>query len=91
MSAPSSRMSPREREKMLRAHSIGPAMIGYLEMIGIVRLADLRLRDPDELAFCINAELGRRHINATGVRALANLVALARAGAKSAHRSATIL
>jgi hypothetical protein len=84
-------MAQSEREKMLRAQSIGPAMIRHLEMIGVVRLADLRDRDPGELAFRINAELGRRHINATGVRALANLVALARASAKSRHRSATIL
>lgn len=69
-----------ERAAMLKAHSIGPAMIGYLEMIGIERLADLRRRDPAELAFAINMELGRRHINAAGVAALANLVALAQCG-----------
>jgi hypothetical protein len=64
---------------MLRAHSIGPKMIDYLELIGVERLSDLRGADPAELAFRINMELGRSHINATGGAALANLGALAKA------------
>lgn len=62
---------------MLHARSIGPRMIDYLEAIGIETLGDLGGRDPVELAFAINMELGRRHINAAGIAALANLVALA--------------
>ena len=68
-----------EKQKMRQAHSIGPTMITYLELIGIEWLADLADADANELAFRINAELGRRHINATGVRALENLIAHARA------------
>ncbi|GAB4227531.1 MAG: hypothetical protein Kow0032_06890 [Methyloligellaceae bacterium] len=62
----------------MRAHSIGPRMVSYLEMIGIERLEDLRDADAAELAFRINAELGRRHINAAGIKALENLIVLAR-------------
>lgn len=66
-----------ERAKMLAADSIGERMVDYLERIGIRRLADLRGADPADLAFRINMELGRNHINATGITALANLIALA--------------
>lgn len=67
-----------EKARMMRAHSIGPRMVSYLEMIGIERLEDLRDADAAELAFRINAELGRRHINAAGIKALENLIVLAR-------------
>lgn len=66
-----------ERRAMLRAHSIGPRMIAYLEEIGIERLADLRGADPAELALRIDVALGRRHINRQGIEALRNLIALA--------------
>lgn len=66
-----------ERRKMLEAHSIGPRMIGYLQEIGIARLADLRGADAEELAMRINIALGRRHINGAGIAALKNLVELA--------------
>jgi nucleotidyltransferase/DNA polymerase involved in DNA repair len=62
---------------MLRARSVGPRMIAYLEEIGIRRLADLRGADPAALAMRIDVALGRRHISSQGVAALANLVALA--------------
>lgn len=70
-----------ERQRMMRAKSIGPRMVGYLEEIGIERLADLKSADAEDLAFRINATLGRRHINRTGVRALENLIAYAKTSA----------
>ena len=51
-----------ERRRMLRAHSIGPKMIDYLEVIGIDALD----------------ELGRGPIKRMGITALDNLIALAR-------------
>ncbi|HEV7254176.1 MAG TPA: hypothetical protein VGN97_13915 [Mesorhizobium sp.] len=66
---------------MLKAHSIGPTMLGYLEEIGVTSLSDLKGADPQELALRIDVALGRRHMNAQGARALANLAALAEAEA----------
>lgn len=71
-------LSDSERQKMRAAHSIGPAMIGYLEQIGVETLSQLRDADAGELALRINVALGRRHINAQGVRALENLIEHAR-------------
>lgn len=70
-------IEPDERRKMLRAHSIGPAMVSYLEEIGIERLSDLKGADAGELAMRIDIALGRRHMNRLGVAALQNLIALA--------------
>ncbi|MCX8567826.1 MULTISPECIES: hypothetical protein [Hyphomicrobiales] len=70
-------ISEDERKSMLRAHSIGPTMIRYLEEIGIERLAELRGADPQEIAMRMNIALGRRHINSMGVAALRNLIELA--------------
>lgn len=70
-------ISEDEKRKMLRAHSIGPKMILYLEEIGIERLADLRGADAEEIAFRIDIALGRRHMNRLGVAALRNLITLA--------------
>ena len=67
----------KERQKMLRAHSIGPKMIAYLEEIGIERLADLKGADAGELAMRIDIALGRKHMNRLGIAALENLIALA--------------
>ncbi len=66
-----------ERAKMLRAHSIGPRMIGYLEEIGIERLSELKGADAETLAMRIDIALGRKHMNWLGVEALRNLIALA--------------
>ena len=66
----------------MRAPSIGPRMVADLESIGIKRPEDLAGADPHDLAFHINAELGRRHVDAAGVRMLANAVALAEREAK---------
>lgn len=70
-------IDPGEKARMLRAHSIGPKMIGYLEQIGIERLEDLAGADAEEIAFRINATLGWKHLNRLGVEALRNLVELA--------------
>ncbi len=70
-------ISEEERKSMLRAHSIGPTMVHYLEGIGIERLADLRGADAEEIAMRIDIALGRRHINSLGVAALRNLIDLA--------------
>ncbi len=66
-----------ERAKMLKAHSIGPRMISYLEEIGIERLSDLRGADAEELAMRIDIALGRKHMSRLGVEALRNIIALA--------------
>jgi predicted flap endonuclease-1-like 5' DNA nuclease len=70
-------MNEAEREKMLRAYSIGPKMISYLEEIGIERLCDLAGADPEEIALRIDIALGRKHMNRLGVEALKNLIDLA--------------
>lgn len=69
-------ISEDERKSMLRAHSIGPKMIGYLEDIGIER-RDLKGADPHQLAMRIDISVGRKHLNSLGVAALRNLIELA--------------
>lgn len=71
-----------ERQRLRRAYSIGPRMIGYLETIGIETLAELATADAVELAFRTNVHLGRRHINRAGIAALDNLIALAKSEAR---------
>lgn len=66
-----------ERRRMLRAHSIGPKMIGYLEEIGIEKLSDLAGADAEIIAMRIDIALGRKHMNRMGVEAIGNLIALA--------------
>jgi len=70
-------ISEDERKSMLRAHSIGPKMIRYLEDIGIERLADLEGADPHQIAMRIDMLVGRKHMNSLGVAALRNLIELA--------------
>ena len=65
-----------ERARMLRAHSIGPRMIAYIEEIGIERLEDLAGADPHEIAMRIDIALGKR-LNRLGIEALSNLIELA--------------
>ncbi len=50
-------------------------MVGDLQEIGIERLENLTVANAEDLALRINATLGRRHINSTGIRALENLIA----------------
>ena len=66
-----------ERQKMLRAHSIGPRMLEWLQEIGIERLADLKGADAGEIAMRINIALGHRRLNCMGVSALRSLIELA--------------
>ena len=68
-------LRPGEREKMLRAYSIGPKMVHYLEKIGIETLAELKDENAQELALRIDEMLGKRHMNKLGIEALENLIA----------------
>jgi hypothetical protein len=70
-------IEPRERERMLRAYSIGPKMIAYLQEAGIRRLEDLVGADPLEIAMRIDIASGRRRLNRLGIAALKNLIELA--------------
>ncbi|BBD39697.1 hypothetical protein N7E70_008310 [Aminobacter sp. NyZ550] len=70
-------ISDDERKSMLRAHSIGPKMISYLQDIGITRLDDLKGADPLEIVMRIDISVGRKHMNSLGVAALRNLIELA--------------
>jgi hypothetical protein len=67
----------RERERMLRAYSIGPRMIAYLDEAGITRLEDLVGADALEIAMRIEIAHGRKHLNKLGIAALRNLIELA--------------
>lgn len=64
---------------MKSANSIGERMVDHLERIGIERLDDLADLDAADLRLRINVALGEPRINAQGERALANLIAVARA------------
>jgi hypothetical protein len=70
-------ISDDERKSMLRAHSIGPKMISYLQDIGITRLDDLKGAEPLEIVMRIDISVGRKHMNSLGVAALRNLIELA--------------
>ena len=70
-------ISDDERKSMLRAHSIGPKIISYLQDIGITRLDDLKGADPIEIVMRIDISVGRKHMNSLGVAALRNLIELA--------------
>lgn len=70
-------ISDDERKSMLRAHSIGPKMISYLQDIGITRLDDLKGADPLEIVMRVDISVGRKHMNSLGVAALRNLIELA--------------
>lgn len=62
-----------------QAHSIGPKMVRLLASIGITDFEQLVDADAYELALRINVEMGNKHLNAMGVRALENLIELAKA------------
>lgn len=70
-----------DRQRMLRAHSIGSKMVDYLDAIGIKTFAELATADVAVLALRINAHLRRRHINRAGIAALQNLIARAKSEA----------
>ena len=62
---------------MMRAYSIGPRMIHYLEQAGIERLEDLVGADPGEIVMRIDIASGRRPLNRFGREAVHNLIELA--------------
>lgn len=77
-------IEPGEKARMLRAHSIGPRMIAYLEEIGIECLADLAGAEAEQIAMRIDIALGRKHINRLGIEALRNIIEMAnREGGKN--------
>jgi nucleotidyltransferase/DNA polymerase involved in DNA repair len=70
-------ISAEERRKILKAYSIGPRMLVYLEEIGIRRLSDLKGASVDEIVMRIDIALGRRKLNKFGIEAVRNVIALA--------------
>jgi nucleotidyltransferase/DNA polymerase involved in DNA repair len=70
-------ISAAERGKILKAHSIGPRMLVYLEEIGIERLSDLKGASASEIVMRIDIVLGTRRLNKFGVEAVRNVIALA--------------
>lgn len=70
-------IEPTERARMMRAYSIGPRMIGYLEQIGIKRLEDLAGADPGEIAMRIDIASGRAPLTRLGHAAIRNIIELA--------------
>jgi hypothetical protein len=70
-------MVPEDRAAILKAHSIGPRMVQWLEEAGYLRLADFREETPEGIAMRMEALAGVR-MNGNGINALRNLVALAR-------------
>ena len=70
-------ISDTERAKMLKAHSIGPKMVSYLEQSGIRHLHELADRKAADVLFQIEVETGVK-LNVMGERALENLINLAR-------------
>ena len=70
-------IDPGERARMLRAYSVGPRMIHYLEQAGIERLEDLVGADPGEIVMRIDIASGRRRLNRFGHEAVRNLIELA--------------
>ena len=66
-----------ERQRMLRAHSIGPTMIAYLDEAGITRLDELVGADAHEIAMRIEIAVGYKRLNKSGIAALRNLIELA--------------
>ncbi len=76
-------ISESERKKMLRVYGIGPRMVDYLQLIGIVRLSDLSGSSATMLQKRINNELGRYHISEMGRAALQELIDAANSETKS--------
>lgn len=75
-------LSPEDRARIEAVHLCGPKTAGYLEMAGITSLDALAMADARELRLAVDAFLGRPHINAMGVRAFENAIAMARAARK---------
>ncbi|MEM8961232.1 MAG: hypothetical protein AAGD38_07135 [Acidobacteriota bacterium] len=67
-------LSPEDRAKIEAVYLCGPKTADYLDMIGIESFDQLADADAEELADAVNVWLGRRHINAMGVRAFQHVV-----------------
>ena len=65
-----------EREKMLRAFSIGPKMVALIERAGITTLKELRGCEAGDVLLRIHVETGTK-LNLLGYRAVENLIELA--------------
>jgi len=61
-----------------QAHSIGPKMVDYLYRINVRTFDDLVNCDAHDLALRIDVEVGGKRLNVMGVRALENLIRLAK-------------
>ena len=66
----------------MRAFSIGPKMIAYLEKCGYQRLDEFSGKDPQQIILEIEIECGVR-LNRMGLDALSNLVDLAKSERKN--------
>jgi predicted RecB family nuclease len=67
-----------DRRRIEAVPLCGPKTADYLEMIGIKSFDELADANARELRACVNAHLGRPHINEMGVRAFKNAIAAAR-------------
>ena len=68
----------REREALLGIDNVGPAMVGFVEMLGIHGMSDLARADAAILRMRINAHLGEPRLNTMGEDALKAMIATAR-------------
>lgn len=73
-------MNEQERQKIARAHSIGPKMIQWIEAAGYQRLDEFRGQNANDLAFRIEIETGIK-MNGNARKALQNLIDHAEASA----------
>ncbi len=65
-----------EKKKMLKAHSIGPKMVEYIELAGYESLAEMKDESAEEVCLRIDEALGRPHINGhpLAIQAIENLI-----------------
>ncbi|MFZ2099740.1 MAG: hypothetical protein WAU86_04165 [Oricola sp.] len=66
-------MENEEKRAILRARSIGPKMLAWIEEAGYERLADFTRETPENIAFRIEAVAGIK-LNRNGLKALRNLI-----------------
>lgn len=70
-------LSAVEKSKILKAHSIGPKMVSWIEQAGYTKLLDFAGGDAHEIALRIEIETGNKRLNKLGIAALENLIAYA--------------
>ena len=71
-------LSKADRQRIVDVPLCGPRTADLLEMVGIDSFDALADADADDLRLAVNAQLGRPHINAMGVRAFRNAIEAAR-------------